>query len=127
MISASEIRELARNYLSGALNIQQFAENFENQYSEINIACDLEALSLGDRIQALLGRVSAGYASERDFQEWLVPLSREPLSVNMFIGFSSSFPASVNHFAVGEIAFPASGVSGTSPGVVFGSALCLPV
>ena len=79
MVSASKIREVIKSYLSGALDIQKFAECFESLYSEINLAGDPEALALGDRVQAFLGRVSAGYASERDLLAWLIPLSCERL------------------------------------------------
>lgn len=104
MASASKIREVVRSYLSGAIDIQKFAECFENQYSEVNRASDPEAIALGDRIQAFLGRVSAGYSSERDLLAWLIPVSREPISVNIIIGMPA-FPTSVNRL-VEEEQFP---------------------
>jgi hypothetical protein len=112
MVSASHVRELIRNYLAGALDLQRFADCFEAQYSELNAGGDQDALELGDRVEALLGRVSAGYSDENDLKSWLLPLSIDfaPPSVFMF------GVAPVSQQVVGEFAFQGSfGASGTSP------------
>lgn len=126
MISASQVRRLISNYLSGDLALQPFAEQFEAQYSELNKVAESEALSLADRVQRYLGRVSAGYCDENDLRAYLYPLSCESAAANIVIGISP-FYASVNQFVVEERAFPASGSSsGTSPAVVLGSIVSLP-
>lgn len=112
MVSASHVRELIRNYLAGALDLQQFADRFEAQYSELNAGGDQDALELGDRVEALLGRVSAGYSSENDLKSWLLPLSIDFAPPSVFI-FGV---APVNQQVVGEFAFQGSfGASDTSP------------
>jgi hypothetical protein len=74
MVSASQIRDLIRSYLSGSLNLQRFADAFEDIYSRINVARDSEILALGDHIQVLLSRVSSKLASENDLRGWLQSL-----------------------------------------------------
>jgi hypothetical protein len=127
MVSTSQVRELIRCYLSGALDLKNFAENFESLYSDINISCESEALALADRVQRFLGRVSSGYYAENDLRTALYPLAGEPLAANTMIGVPP-FNLSVNHFVVEERASPVSSASsGTSPAVVFGSISCLQV
>lgn len=76
MVSASQIRDLIRSYLSGSLSLQRFAEAFEAVYSEINVASEQDVLAFGDHIQVLLSRVSAGIASENELKGWLQALSQ---------------------------------------------------
>jgi len=83
MVSVSQIRELLRRYLSGEMDLQGYAESFEDQYSELNIGPASEALSLADRVQGLLGRCSAGYCDEAELKRSLASLSfDEPLAAN---------------------------------------------
>ena len=121
MVSACQIRELLRSYLSGVVDLQSFAEQFESLYSDLNISGESEALAIGDRVQGHLARVSSGYSSENDLRAWLLPLSAESASANMIVGVGP-FPVSINQLVMEERAFPASPASsGTSPAVVFGS------
>jgi len=76
MVSASQIRDLIRAYLSGALSLQRFAEAFEDMYSSINASSDKQVLALGDHIEVLLSRISSGLASEPDLRAWLLSLSQ---------------------------------------------------
>jgi hypothetical protein len=76
MVSASQIRDLIRSYLSGSLSLQRFADAFEDIYSSINVAGESDALALADHIQVLLSRVSSKLASENDLQGWLRSLSQ---------------------------------------------------
>jgi len=76
MVSASQINDLIRSYLSGSLNLQRFADAFEAIYSDINVAGEHNVLSLGDHVQVLLSRVSSGYANENDLRGWFLALSQ---------------------------------------------------
>ncbi|MGD0799665.1 MAG: hypothetical protein ABR910_18280 [Acidobacteriaceae bacterium] len=76
MVSASQIRDLIRSYLSGSLNLRRFAEAFEDIYSAINVASEPQVLALGDHVQTLLSRVSAKIATENDLRGWLQSLSQ---------------------------------------------------
>lgn len=76
MVSASQINDLIRSYLSGSLNLQRFADAFEAVYSGMNVACEHHVLALGDHVQVLLSRVSSGYASEDDLRGWFLALSQ---------------------------------------------------
>lgn len=125
MVSACQVRELLRSYLSGVVGLQSFADQFESLYSDMNASGESEALAIGDRVEGYLSRVSSGYSSENDLRAWLLPLSGESASANVVIA-ASPFPVSVNQFVLEERAFPAlPASSGTSPGVVFGSVLSL--
>jgi len=113
MASVSKIRELLRRYLSGSLDLKGFADCFESQYSDLNIGNDSDALMLGDQVEALLGRVSAGYSNENDLKSWLLPLSADFVSLPSIFMFGV---APLNQQVVEEFAFQGSSeASGTSP------------
>lgn len=122
MASALEVRKIIRKYLAGDIELQSFAEAFEDQYSALIVAKDMESLILGDRVQALLGRVSSKFANESDLKNWLLPLSVEP--VNQVINIQCAWAPTVNHY-LGEGTYPEPRFSGTSPGMVFGSPVVL--
>lgn len=121
MVSVSQLREVVRQYLSGSLELQNFADRFEEQYSEIALGRDLQALALADEIAAYIGRVSSGFWSESELKESLFPLSFDlSLSANVLLGSAQMFPLSVNQQLVGKAFQEEAGSSDTSPAVVFG-------
>jgi hypothetical protein len=96
MASVSKIRDLICSYLRGDYKLQEFADRFEDLYSEANIGNKPEVLAYADCVEAFLGRVAAGYSSEADLVSWLEPLSCEPpLATSFSDGYrdqSSSLP-----------------------------------
>jgi hypothetical protein len=78
MASVSKIRDLVRRYLHGEVALKEFADRFEDLYSEANIGNQPDVLAFADCVEAFLGRVAAGYSSESDLVQWLEPLSCDP-------------------------------------------------
>jgi hypothetical protein len=127
MAAIPEIRSLIRRYLSSSVELQEFADLFEDHYSEMNLGNDAQALAFGDEVEAYLGRVSAGLINENELKVLLFPLSFDcPVSANLVVGSVQLFSVSLNQPAEGR-AFPVQTVtSDTSRGVVFGSIQPLP-
>jgi hypothetical protein len=78
MASVSQIRDLIRGYLHGEVPLQEFADRFEDLYSDANVGGEPDVLALADCVEAFVGRVAAGYSSESDLVTWLEPLSYDP-------------------------------------------------
>lgn len=104
MASVPQVRELLRSFLSGGLDLQNFADQFDDLHSEISVAGDPRLVALGDEIAAYLGRVSAELVGEIELKQWLFPLSFDfPLVANTIQGLVPAFSFSVNEQVVGKV------------------------
>jgi hypothetical protein len=124
MVFAHQIRGVIADYLSKSIDANKFLEQFSALSYNIHGNGEAEAIRLADSVESYLVDLRAGCIGELEFRSILRDLSHIN-DVNVF-HVPMSFPVSVNHVSVVEMAYQGtSASSGTSRGMAFGSELHL--
>ena|ERR1700733_10030640 len=120
MISANQIREVISGFLEHG-DVDRFVLEFSKVSFDIRRRGTAAAADLVKTVEAKLAEAYVGHLSVTSMRGALEDIGK-PAAVGYYYLNASAFSSnSVNSPAVVEKAFPAAaGVSGTSPGVVFG-------
>jgi hypothetical protein len=116
------IREIVDKFLSQPSDLDSFVAAFSNASFNVHKSGATEAVKLANQVEACLADVRAGFISVAELPRTIKELL-DPSAVGYYFT-ATSFSQTVNRPAVVEKGFPERRVaaSGTSTGVVFGSA-----